>query len=486
MADQSISYTPEDAISGMGFGKFQGLLLVYAGLGWISEAMEMMILSFVGVAVQSEWGLSPAEESLITSVVFAGMLAGCYFWGIISDAYGRRKGFIGTTTVVTVAGICSSLAPSYILFLASRCLLGFGVGGGLVFAAWFLEFIPIANRGAWIFALTAFWSSGSVVEALLAWIIMPRFGWRWLLALSCLPSLFVLLLSGFTPESPRYLCVKGKMEESQKILEKVATMNKTKLPPGVLVLDRTRNMDEEHCPLLDTSLLPSAREKKRSSGICLSSFVMIFSSKLWKTTLLLWILYFASTFSYYGIVLLISELSSKHSNCGSTKNFLKSTEDSGLYRDVFITSFADLAGLAVSAVVVDRLGRKLTVKIFLALGFILLLPLVVHHNEIATTALLFGSRMSVMSAYSVIVVYSREIYPTSVRATGVGSATAIGRIGGIICPLVAVGLVRDCHQTAAILLFEAVIVLTGFCTLFFPSETSGQGLTDVTSLSNEE
>ena len=72
------------------------------------------------------------------------------------------------------------------------------------------------------------------------------------------------------------------------------------------------------------------------------------------------------------------------------------------------------------------------------------------------------------------------------RATGVGSATAIGRIGGIICPLVAVGLVRDCHQTAAILLFEAVIVLTGFCTLFFPSETSGQGLTDVTSLSNEE
>ena len=90
MGDQSIGYTPEEAISVIGFGKFQGLILVFAGLGWISEAMEMMILSFVGVAVQSEWGLSPAEESLITSVVFAGMLAGCYFWGIISDAYGRR------------------------------------------------------------------------------------------------------------------------------------------------------------------------------------------------------------------------------------------------------------------------------------------------------------------------------------------------------------------------------------------------------------
>ena len=70
------------------------------------------------------------------------------------------------------------------------------------------------------------------------------------------------------------------------------------------------------------------------------------------------------------------------------------------------------------------------------------------------------------------------------RATGVGSATSIGRIGGMICPLVAVGLVRDCHQTAAIVLFEAVILLTGFCMLFLPIETGGKGLSDTTSFLN--
>lgn len=74
----------------LGFGNFQILVLAYAGVGWISEAMEMMLLSFVGPAVQSAWSLTPHEESLITSVVFVGMLIGAYSWGIVSDKHGRR------------------------------------------------------------------------------------------------------------------------------------------------------------------------------------------------------------------------------------------------------------------------------------------------------------------------------------------------------------------------------------------------------------
>ncbi|KAL9304608.1 hypothetical protein ACSQ67_021871 [Phaseolus vulgaris] len=85
------SYTVDDALVALGFGNFQILVLVYAGVGWISEAMEMMLLSFVGPAVQAQWNLSAHEESLITSVVFAGMLIGAYSWGIVSDKHGRRQ-----------------------------------------------------------------------------------------------------------------------------------------------------------------------------------------------------------------------------------------------------------------------------------------------------------------------------------------------------------------------------------------------------------
>ncbi|KAK7815064.1 organic cation/carnitine transporter 7 [Quercus suber] len=90
MGDEAPKYTVEEAIAAMGFGKFQILVLAYAGMGWISEAMEMMLLSFVGPALQSAWDLSSNEESLITSVVFAGMLVGAYTWGIVSDKHGRR------------------------------------------------------------------------------------------------------------------------------------------------------------------------------------------------------------------------------------------------------------------------------------------------------------------------------------------------------------------------------------------------------------
>ncbi|GMP35248.1 hypothetical protein CsSME_00007768 [Camellia sinensis var. sinensis] len=88
--DENQTYTVDEAILAVGFGNFQVLVLLYAGMGWVSEAMEMMLLSFVGPAVQSTWGLSSHEESLITSVVFAGMLVGAYSWGFVSDKYGRR------------------------------------------------------------------------------------------------------------------------------------------------------------------------------------------------------------------------------------------------------------------------------------------------------------------------------------------------------------------------------------------------------------
>ena len=93
MAEPGPVYTVDQALSSMGFGKFQGLVLAYAGLGWVAEAMEIMILSFVGPALKHQWDLSPSEESLITTVVFAGMLVGAYTWGLVSDNFGRRQVF---------------------------------------------------------------------------------------------------------------------------------------------------------------------------------------------------------------------------------------------------------------------------------------------------------------------------------------------------------------------------------------------------------
>lgn len=90
MVVQISDYTLDEALDAVGFGNYQLILMAYGGLGWIADAMEIMILSFIGSAVQSEWDLSPAEKSLISSVVFVGMLIGAYASGFVSDTYGRK------------------------------------------------------------------------------------------------------------------------------------------------------------------------------------------------------------------------------------------------------------------------------------------------------------------------------------------------------------------------------------------------------------
>lgn len=476
--ENQLVYTVDDALTSAGFGKFQFLVLAYAGLGWFAEAMEIMILSFVGPVVKSQWNLSSTQESLLSTVVFAGMLVGAYSWGLFSDYCGRRKGFLGITIITSAAGLLSTFSPNYVSLLILRCLVGVGLGGGPVFSSWFLEFVPASHRGKWMVVFSTFWTFGTIFEAALAWIVLPRLNWRWLLALSSLPSIAQLFFYWIVPESPRYLSMKGRITEAHNILEKIAQLNQSKLPPGMLVSDSTIGLDEESAPSKYTPLLSSTSKLVSDCKSGFSSFVMLFSSKLTRTTLLLWLLFFGNAFSYYGIILLTSELSSEEGRCGSTVLQSENLQNDSLYINVFITSLAELPGILLSAVIVDRFGRKLSMAFMFVLACIFLLPLVTRQRATLTTALLFGARMCSIGTFTVAAIYAPEVYPTAVRATGAGVASAVGRIGGMLCPLVAVGLATGCHLKEAIILFEVVIVISAACVLFFPFETSGRELRD--------
>ncbi|GJZ02139.1 organic cation/carnitine transporter 7 isoform X1 [Tanacetum coccineum] len=348
MVDESRTYTVDDALAAVGFGKFQILVLMYAGMGWISEAMEMMLLSFVGPALQSAWNLSSREESMITSVVFAGMLVGAYTWGVVSDKHGRRKGFLTTAVVTSVAGFLSALAPNYYFLIILRCLVGIGLGGGPVLSSWFLEFIPAPSRGTWMVVFSAFWTVGTIFEASVAWFVMPTLGWRWLLGFSSLPSLLLLIFYRVVPESPRYLCLKGRTTEALTILEKVAKTNGQTLPPGILVSDHEIELSEKSTESEDAHLLPQTKfidEKPQiidHSKKDVSTLGLLFSPELVKPTLLLWVVFFGNAFSYYGLVLLTTELHNGRNSCGPTE--LQSTHEEVSYKDVFITSFAEKFG----------------------------------------------------------------------------------------------------------------------------------------------
>ncbi|XP_020578395.1 organic cation/carnitine transporter 7-like [Phalaenopsis equestris] len=484
MGNEKNKYTVEEALVSIGFGKFQFFVFLYSGIGYAAEAMEIMILSFIGSPIQSEWKLSPRQESLISSVVFAGMLLGQYSWGVISDNYGRRKAFVFTALIASGAGFLGAFSPNYITFIILRFLVGIGLGGGPVLFSWFLEFVPIINRGKWMTVFLFCWSLGTILEASLAWVVLPNLGWRWLLALSSLPVLLLLLFYGFTPESPRYLCTKGRTADAIKVLEKMARMNKMALPSGSLIsdikgeLDGDENVPEtSHLTTIQRDQIDVFHDTKSKIGF-FTTLSILLSPTLVRSTLLIWIGFFGNIFAYYGIVLLTSALTDGKMSCTSPKHHLNLTGNVNLYKDLFITSFAELPGLILLAVMVDRFGRKITVVTMLFAALVCLIPLAFSKTEGLTTALLFCTRSFITTSMTCLCIYAPEVYPTSLRSSGYGTASAVGRIGGIISPLVAVALVNDCHQTEAILLFELVIGLSAIAVAFFPIETKDRSLHD--------
>ncbi|CAN6199507.1 unnamed protein product [Urochloa humidicola] len=416
------AYTTDEALSRLGFGRFQALLLGFLGTGWVAEAMEVMLLSFVGPSVKEEWGVSGGAEGLITSVVFAGMLMGACVGGIGSDKYGRRAGFLFTAIVSGVPGFLCAFSPNYATLLALRFVVGLGLGGSHVLPTWFLEFVPAENRGSWIAAFTCFWTLGTILEALLAWAIMPILGWRWLLALSSTPCFILLIFSSIIPESPRYLCSR------------------------VLLLTEER-LDE------DTST--------KSNGK--NTFQAFWSRDLIRSTLLLWLVHFANYFAYYGLVYLISELSSRRSQ----------PKDSSLYINVLVTSFAEFPGLLLAAILIDRIGRRVTLGGMILLCCAFLAPLATQLREDLSIILLFCARTCVMGAFAVLHVYSPEIYPTSCRNTGVGFANVIGRIGTIVAPLATTALLENHRQKEVVLVMDLTLFLAGVACTLFPLETKG-------------
>ncbi|KAG8057746.1 hypothetical protein GUJ93_ZPchr0002g25354 [Zizania palustris] len=422
MEDGASTYTVDEALVSMGFGKFQAFVLAYSGMAKISEAMEMMLLSFVGQSVQAEWELSAQAESLITSVVFVGMLVGAYSWGIVSDNYGRRVGFNFTALVTGGAGLLSAFAPNYLTLIVLRFMVGVGLGGGPVLASWFLEFIPAPNRGTWMVIFSAFWTIGTIMEASLAWAVMPGFGWRWLLALSSLPSFALLLFYPLTLESPRYLSMKGRTADAVQVLETMARLNRVALPSGQLMSGHKMELHEitdssETAQLVSAKKTNPAAHSSKSEIGGLNAILKLLSPNLIRSSLLLWTVFLGHAFLYYGLVLLTSELSHGNKICGpegAVTTQATHSNDANLYRNVFITSFGEVPGLILSAAIVDKIGRKLSMSSMLYISCLCIAPLMVPQTESLTTIFLFGARLCISASFIVLHIYAPEVCSMSI------------------------------------------------------------------------
>jgi MFS transporter, putative metabolite:H+ symporter len=172
-------------------GSFQYRILVAAGLCFAADAMEVLLLSFLAIVLQAEWGLSPQQTATLTCSVFIGSIVGSLVFGYLGDAYGRKPAFLWTALIICVFGFGTAAANSYMTLVVFRFMVGLGVGGVTVPFDIFAEVCPKAHRGGLLLLLGYFWTAGTILVVVLAYFSLRGDvnDWRIFVGLCGIPCL---------------------------------------------------------------------------------------------------------------------------------------------------------------------------------------------------------------------------------------------------------------------------------------------------------
>ncbi|SDG28796.1 MFS transporter [Desulfosporosinus hippei] len=420
--------------------KFHYLLLISAGLGWMFDSMDTGIISFVLPVLMKAWSLSPEQVGTIGSIGLVGMAIGAILSGTIADLIGRKKVFASTLIIYSLAtGLCG-LSWNYESLLLFRFLVGFGLGGQLPVAVTLVsEFSPAKHRGKFLVLLESFWAIGWLLAALVSYLIIPWLGWQSAFYIGALPALYVFYLWKSIPESPRYLASKGRFSEAEEIVKDIETQ------AGVQRSNTKQHLQQKTLPRMAVTEL--------------------FSAKFLKRTVFLWLLWFGIVFAYYGIFTWLPSLLA-----------LKGFALTKSFQYVMTMTLAQIPGYFSAAYLVDKIGRKPTLAIYL-IGTAISAYFFGLSTDVQTI-LIMGSLMSFfnLGAWGIVYTYTPELYPTHARATGSGWAAGFGRIGGILAPIV-VGLMIGTYKLpseSVFLMFATVLILTALNVIILGEETKGK------------
>lgn len=389
-------------------------LLFSAGLSWLFDAMDIGLLSFVVAALAADWQLGKEQVGLLTAMNSIGMVFGAAFAGILADKYGRKAILMWTLLVFSIATGLSAFAVGFGMLLILRFVAGVGLGGELPVASTLVSESVPANERGRMVVLLESFWAGG-------WIVAALVGY------------FVIprfgweaaFLIGAIP-ALYALYLRKAIEDPPRYLQQKAS----RLPLG---------------------------ERLRS----------IWSGPHRRSTIMLWVLWFTVVFSYYGMFLWLPSVM-----------VLKGFTLVKSFEYVLIMTLAQLPGYFTAAYFIEKLGRKFVLVVYL----LLTAGAAIWFGTAETAGSLLAAGICLsffnLGAWGGMYAYTPELYPTSVRSTGVGMSASFGRIGGVIGPyLVGILLASGVGLVTVFSIFFIAILIGAFAVLFLGTETKGKELT---------
>ncbi|MDQ1196266.1 MFS transporter [Agrobacterium sp. SORGH_AS 787] len=429
------SITMNDALDRAGAGAYQRRLMGVFGLVWAADAMQVLAVGFTAASIAATFGLTVPQALQTGTAFFLGMLLGAIGFGRMADRYGRRRVLIVTVACDAVFGILSIFAPDFTILLVLRFLTGAAVGGTLpVDYAMMAEFLPAKNRGRWLVLLEGFWAVGTLVVAIAAWIASlsgVEDAWRYIFAVTAFPALIGIGLRFLVPESPLYLLKTGRSEEAKVVVNSILKTN------GRAALDERTGIAQS--------------EASKGQGL--------FSPALRQRSIMILAIWFLVSVSYYGVFTWMPARLA-----GDGFGFVRG------YGFLVLVALAQIPGYALAAYGVEKWGRKPTL-----IGFCLLSALGCLLFTLATTGTIIAASLLLMSfallgTWGALYAYTPELYPTESRATGMGAAGAMARLGGLLAPSV-LGYAIAQGFGFAVGIFAGLLVLAAIAATMINAET---------------
>ena len=427
--DELASDRIADRLSNLRWNRFHTVIVLLFGMGWAMDAFEVTLIGNVLGALRERFHLDANGMSLLLGAWFAGLMLGAAGFGYLADRYGRRRIFLVSLVLYGSTTLAAAFAPNIAALLTLRLLAGVGVGAEYsAINAAIAELVPSRSRGRAAAAVLNFWPLGSLVAALLSWIVLSALpadlGWRVVFGFGGLIALSSAWLRRHLPESPLWLEANGRADEALAVVASIEA-GKTSTP------------------------VPQSTPIRRRAGPAGGSLVKLF--RRYPTRLALGaVLDFSEASGYYGLFafLPLVVLPALHLALAQLPLFYLAGSLGAL-----------LGGLAAS-LLLDRWSRYGAVTLFYfatALGTLAL----AFATDLGAGVLMMGfALVNLLATGSWIAAYPTfsELFPTSLRASGIGASVAVGRIGAMISPFL-VGYIGARSMPGALVLLAGFWLL---------------------------
>lgn len=388
------------------FSRLQWLTLALCIAVALLDGFDVQIIAFTAPVLSRELGIAASRLGIVFSSGLAGMTCGLLLLGPIADRYGRKRTIQISVLLFGLFTLLTAWVDSFNQLLALRFTAGIGLGGALSnIVTLMTEFAPARLRTLIVAAVFLGFPLGGMLIGALAGVFIPTFGWRALFLLGGgLPLLLWLMLRAWLPESPRFLLAQGRSQQ-------------TDLRALLHRLDPHGNFDGQ---IVVTGTELSAADAARSP------VGRLFDPGYGSDTLKLWVMFFVNLMVMY---MLISWIPSLLVDAGYRF-------EQAAVASVYL-NLGGALGPFLLAWVMARCGSRITLPVFFTLGA-LCVALVGQTGDAPQPVLVltFLAGFFVFGTQTGINSLASGIYPTANRATGLGWALGIGRLGTVLGPLV--------------------------------------------------